>query len=84
MYVMRYALCVMRYATKMAINQMFKSESICTYAYTIFKQLRVRKIGSLRVAIHASSDCIRLCHNDVNCSLYRPSKSEVFLKYLTM
>ena len=35
---------------------MFKSESICTYAYAIFKQLRIRQIGSLHVAIHASSD----------------------------
>ena len=52
MYVMRYALCVIRQNG----DYLNVQESICTYAYTIFKQLRVRKIGSLRVAIHASSD----------------------------
>ena len=33
---------------------MFKSESTCRkrYAYTIFKQLRVRQNGSLHVAIY--------------------------------
>ena len=35
---------------------MSKSESICRYAYTIFIQLCVRQLGSLYVAIHASSD----------------------------
>ena len=35
---------------------MFMSESICTYADAIFKQLRIRQIGSLHVAIHASSE----------------------------
>ena len=60
------------------------------YAHTIFKQLHVRKIGSLRVAIHA---CVCVCvgggdyqisrHNDVNCSLkIICSISEIFISWL--